>query len=276
MPNCRLYVLDDRLSPLPAGVYGELYIGGACVGRGYRGAPELTKKAFLPDPFTSDGMMYRSGDVACWTRSGEVRLRGRTDRQIKLRGQRVEPDELRFCLESCQSVKKAAVRACEQFGQTVLCAYYTGDEDVPETELMLDALPSNASGKVDLPRLKAWEPAPAAPQATPDDEIAAPSKPAAAAEASPAGGADIENVRRIWMEELDRETVSDSESFFSQGGTSLAALGVLTKYYSAGISMTLAEFYANPTIAGQAELFRPHGKSGDRKPAESGRSGRDG
>jgi amino acid adenylation domain-containing protein len=167
MPNCRLYVLDDRREPVPVGVFGELYIGGACVGRGYRNDEELTRKAFMADPFVSDGMMYRSGDVACWTNDGQLRLRGRVDRQIKLRGQRVEPDELRFCLENHPAVRKAAVRAAEQYGQTMLCAYFVPSGEVSERELMeyladklpvyllpsriirLPAMPMTASGKVD-------------------------------------------------------------------------------------------------------------------------------
>lgn len=175
MPNCAIYILDDRLSPLPVGVYGEIYIGGKNVGRGYRAAPELTKASFMADPFISGGRMYRSGDVACWTAAGELRLRGRTDRQIKLRGQRVEPDELKFCLERHPKVKKAAVRAVEQFGQTELCAYYTSDADVQESELMhfladalpvyllpvriikLESMPMTAGGKINERELPAPE-----------------------------------------------------------------------------------------------------------------------
>jgi amino acid adenylation domain-containing protein len=184
MPNCMLYVLDDRLQPLPFGVFGELYIGGANVGRGYRGAPELTQKAFLPDPFVSGGRMYRSGDMACWTRDGELRLRGRRDRQLKIRGQRAEPDELAFCLQGHPDVRKAAVKAVEAFGQTVLCAYYVSDSQVGEGELMrylgerlplyllparlirLGELPMTSSGKVDekllpVPELSGGNTAPA-------------------------------------------------------------------------------------------------------------------
>ncbi|MEA4964456.1 MAG: amino acid adenylation domain-containing protein [Oscillospiraceae bacterium] len=167
MRGCALYILDKRLEPLPIGVAGELYIGGACVGRGYRGAPELTSRAFQDDPFLTGGRMYRTGDVGCWTAEGELRLRGRRDRQLKLRGQRVEPDELAFCLLRHPAVRQSAVRAAEQFGQTVLCAYYTSEEPVSEQELMqflgsrlpvyllparilrLDAMPMTSSGKVD-------------------------------------------------------------------------------------------------------------------------------
>lgn len=135
MPNCALYVLDDRLEPLPFGVYGELYIGGECVGRGYRNAPELTEKAFLQSPFISDGRMYRSGDMACWAPDGMLRLQGRRDRQLKIRGQRAEPDELVFCLMEHPAVRKAAVRAIETHGQTVLCAYFTQENNISEGEL---------------------------------------------------------------------------------------------------------------------------------------------
>jgi amino acid adenylation domain-containing protein len=286
--NCRMYVLDEARREVFPTARGELYLAGVCLAEGYVGRPDLTQAAFVDDPMFPGERMYRTGDIARLKADGDIDCLGRRDAQIKLNGLRIELDEINGAATDSGVVTQCVTVPVQRpDGSAFLRAFAVpADRDadaenklrahmrtllpeymLPAEFVMLDALPSNASGKVDLPRLKAWEPAPAAPQATPDDEIAAPSKPAAAAEASPAGGADIENVRRIWMEELDRQTVSDSESFFSQGGTSLAALGVLTKYYSAGISMTLAEFYANPTIAGQAELFRPHAEPAPRAEA---------
>lgn len=167
MDGCAMYVLDERLEPLPVGISGEVYIGGACVGRGYRGAPELTERVFVDNPFLFSGRMYRSGDVGCFHADGELRLRGRRDRQLKLRGQRVEPDELAFCLMQHPAVRQSAVRAVEHFEQMVLCAYYTAEKPVPEQELLqflgtrlpvyllparilyLPQLPMTGSGKVD-------------------------------------------------------------------------------------------------------------------------------
>ena len=167
MENCRLYVLDRWMQPLPVGVYGDLYVGGICVGRGYRGAPQLTEQSFFASPFEAGERIYRTGDLACWTQEGELLLAGRTDRQVKLRGLRIEPQEVAACLAAHPQVKAAAAKVLEQNGQGILAAYYTSDEPLPQGELMrfigeylprymvpssivrLAKLPYTASGKVD-------------------------------------------------------------------------------------------------------------------------------
>lgn len=167
MENCRLYVLDRWMQPLPVGVYGDLYVGGICVGRGYRGAPQLTEQSFFASPFEAGERIYRTGDLACWTQEGELLLAGRTDRQVKLRGLRIEPQEVAARLAAHPQVKAAAAKVLEQNGQGILAAYYTSDEPLPQGELMrfigeylprymvpssivrLAKLPYTASGKVD-------------------------------------------------------------------------------------------------------------------------------
>ena len=91
------YILDSHLQPLPIGVYGDLYVGGLCVGRGYHNAPELTEQSFLESPFEPGERIYRTGDVACWNQQGRLLLGGRKDSQIKLRGLRIEPQEIAMC-----------------------------------------------------------------------------------------------------------------------------------------------------------------------------------
>lgn len=167
MPGCRLYVLDDRLQPLPIGVFGNLYIGGLSVGLGYRGDAALTDAAFLPNPFVGSERMYRSGDIAAWTPDGELLLGGRRDRQVKLRGQRVEPQELASCLALHPAVCDAAAKVIIIENQPVLSAYFTSSSKVGETELLtylasrlpaymlpasvirLEKIPLTANGKVD-------------------------------------------------------------------------------------------------------------------------------
>lgn len=167
MENCRLYVLDRWMQPLPVGVYGDLYVGGICVGRGYRGAPQLTEQSFFASPFEAGERIYRTGDLACWTQEGELLLAGRTDRQVKLRGLRIEPQEVAARLAAHPQVKAAAAKVLEQNGQGILAAYYTSDEPLSQGELMrfigeylprymvpssivrLAKLPYTASGKVD-------------------------------------------------------------------------------------------------------------------------------
>ncbi|MBQ1930938.1 MAG: amino acid adenylation domain-containing protein, partial [Lachnospiraceae bacterium] len=171
MNNCRLYVLDSWKNPLPAGVTGELYIGGSCVGRGYRGMEELTAEHFMEDPFCVGGRMYRTGDLAYWTEDGEICLVGRVDSQVKLRGLRIELTEVADCLALHPEVTAAAARVYKQGDQEMLVAYYSGPHNGPEVDLihhmaaylpyyMLPAcvlrvaeIPLTGNGKVDENRL---------------------------------------------------------------------------------------------------------------------------
>ena len=136
MGNCRLYVLDQWMNPLPVGGLGHLYVGGECVGRGYRNDPELTEKYFRDNPFVTKDRLYFTGDIASWTADGEILLKGRIDSQVKLRGLRVEPQEVASCIESYPGVLSATARVCEVNGQMVLGAYYCASEHINEAELL--------------------------------------------------------------------------------------------------------------------------------------------
>lgn len=167
MDNCRLYVLDAHLQPLPVGVMGEVYIGGLCVGQGYRNLHELTQKNFLPSPFEPGDMLYRSGDAGAWTPEGEIALGGRLDDQVKLRGLRIEPREIAMRLSSHERIDQAAVRVVERGRGALIAAYYTADSEISEAELTeflrsylpvymlpgtyvrLDQMPVTRSGKID-------------------------------------------------------------------------------------------------------------------------------
>lgn len=227
MGNCRLYVLDQWMNPLPVGGYGRLYVGGECVGRGYRNQPELTAKSFRDNPFVTGDRIYFTGDIGCWTTDGEIVLKGRLDNQVKLRGLRVEPQEVASCIESYPGVLAAVARVCEVNGQPVLGAYYCAQKQVKETELLahtatylprymipaflikMDKLPMNANGKVDESRLP-----------MPKD---------AASESVNNLSRTAEVVLDVFRTVLRREDIHGNSDYFLAGGNSLNAMECITQ-----------------------------------------------
>ncbi|MFD9518838.1 non-ribosomal peptide synthetase [Streptomyces sp. NPDC059979] len=231
LPGVRAHLLDDRLAPVTAvGAVGELYLAGPGLAHGYPGHPGLTAGRFVADPFAPEpgARMYRTGDQARRSAEGLLEYVGRVDRQVKLRGFRIEPGEVEHALAGLAGVSAAAVTVHEAApGDHRLAGYVTGSAVrpadllaelrrtlpahlVPSTVTVLDALPLTPNGKVDHRAL----PAPAAPAAEP---TAAP-----AAE----GGVD-EQVAEVWRTVLGVPGVEPTDDFLSLGGHSLAALRVV-------------------------------------------------
>ena len=260
----QLYVLDARMRPVPVGVAGELYIGGAGVARGYLNRPALTAASFVPDPFgdRSGARLYRTGDLARWRPDGVLEYLGRVDRQVKVRGYRVEPGEVEAALSAHPSVREAAVVPRDDAtGGTALVAYLAyrdvnalapgpaelrqwllqslPDYMVPSAFVMLDALPLTPNGKVDR-------------DALPDPEGIATA--GGAPYVAPRGPVE-DALAAVWGELLGRDRVGVHDNVFELGGHSLMVARVLARVRDLfGVEPPLREVMERPTVAGLARL----------------------
>ncbi|AGZ31588.1 non-ribosomal peptide synthetase [Burkholderia pseudomallei] len=267
IPDLQLYVLDDRREPVPMGVTGELYVGGAGVARGYLNRPELTRERFIDDPFVAGGRLYKTGDLARWRTDGSLEYLGRNDFQVKIRGFRIELGEIEAQLAKVAGVREVVVLARDSAAEMRdnatpnapmpksssetekrLVAYYTGDADVaalraqaaqhlpsymvPSAYVRLDAWPLTPNGKLDRRAL----PAPA------DDAYAR-------AEYEAPRGAKEEALAAIWRELLHVERVSRHDNFFELGGHSLLAIGVIERMRREGLHTDVRSIFNAQTLS---------------------------
>ncbi|MEW2380457.1 amino acid adenylation domain-containing protein, partial [Micromonospora sp. NPDC047812] len=255
--NTRIYLLDQHLRPVPPGAVGEIYVAGDCLARGYVGRADLTAERFVPDPFaTAAGQrLYRTGDLARWRHDGNLEFLGRADRQIKIRGYRVEPGEIEAALLHHPDVAEALVVADQgRTGDTRLLAYAVPagqalppgsalraflraslpEYMVPAQVVALPSLPLTATGKVDHTSLPN-------PADAPVDEVADRVAPRTAEEAT---------IATIWAETLGVPAVGVDDDFFELGGHSLLATQVMARVRGAlGIELPLRAIFENRTVA---------------------------
>ncbi|GAA1894344.1 hypothetical protein GCM10009837_15390 [Streptomyces durmitorensis] len=252
LPNMTMRVLDQHLQPVPVGVTGELYVGGAGVARGYVRQPEQTAAAFLPDPFGAPGdRMYRTGDLVRLLPGGDVDFLGRIDHQVKIRGHRIEITEIQLVLADHPQVREAVVTVRETGpGDRGLVAHYVAEGDTPPTHddlvdhcadrlppymvppafMALQALPLNANGKVDRTALAALE-----PQGEPD--VVAPHT------------VVQERIAEIWAGLLGRD-VGVHANFFHTGGNSILAIRLVAGLQDAfEIELPMRAVFEGPTVA---------------------------
>lgn len=240
----RILVLDDQLCPCPPGVVGDLFIGGPQLAIGYLGLPERTAEAFLVDPFRVGGRLYASRDRGYFDDEGELFFAGRRDRQVKIRGKRIELEEVEAHLLKLPGVEQAAVLVVQHNDDKRLIAFVTGESleglvlrhalarlvpeyMVPHRILLLDALPLGNAGKVDRQRLEGLIPE-EAPQTEGGDELAS-----------------------IWAKVLGHVPPSDKAGFMDEGGDSLLLLRALMMAQKAGYRCTdLMAIHRDNTLAG--------------------------
>ena len=256
--NTQIYILDRNLQPMPVGLAGELYIGGANLARGYFDRPELTAETFIANPFGNAGeRLYRTGDLAKFREDGNIDYCGRIDHQVKIRGFRIELGEIEAALEEQRGVREAIVIAREdKFGDKRLVGYVVPIEDsevdskhlrkklqeklpeymIPSTIVIVQAIPLSPNGKADRRLL------PAPDEAANEHEYVAPRT---SAEQIIAG---------VWEEVLAIERPSVEQNFFEIGGHSLLGAQIISRLRASfRIDIPLKALFESPTIAGLAE-----------------------
>ncbi|MBP5580655.1 MAG: AMP-binding protein, partial [Ruminococcus sp.] len=250
LPGVKEYIVDSDGNELPAGVVGELYIGGIGVAIGYNNLPEMTAERFIE---YKGERVYKSGDFARWTAEGFVEILGRRDNQIKLRGLRIELDEVESVLGSADGIIRTAVKIEKINGIEHLCAWFTADHKVdigalkkelgrtltnymvPTAYMQLDEMPMTPNGKLDLKNLPV-------PELFRTDKGEAPSSPAEHIFCS------------IFSKILHVDNIGVNENFFDLGGTSLLVTNVVIEAERNGYTLSFGDIFDNPTPKALAEL----------------------
>ena len=260
--NSRIYILDGSLQPVPVGVTGEIFIGGAGVARGYLNRSELTAEMFIADPFREGqgGRLYRTGDRGRYLPDGNIEFIGRMDNQVKIRGYRIELGEIEAVLTKHPTVKDCVVVACEREAQSAknLVGYVVPREHsvlsvtelrrylkeklpeymIPSSFVVLEALPLMPNGKVDRNRL----PPPDGTRPPLTGEFVSPRT-------------EIEElIAQTWREVLKIENVGIYDNFFELGGHSLLATQIVARLQEAfNKDVPLRVLFDAPTIAELAQ-----------------------
>lgn len=286
MPDLRLYILDQHFQLVPAGVPGEMYVGGEGLARGYLNRPELTAERFIPDPFSGEpsARLYRTGDSARHLPGGDIEYLGRLDHQVKIRGYRVELGEIEAAVSRHPAVREAVVLARDAGGERTLVAYLVcngqtnptvtelrvfiqsllPDYMAPSSYVFLDSLPLTTNGKVDRKAL----PEPDTIRPNLEETFVAPT------------GAMESALAEIWAQVLGLERVGVHDNFFDLGGHSLLLMqlhGKLNEKFQTDIS--LAELFEYSTVSAQAKWLSKQGSetaetAGLEEQAQKLRSGR--
>ncbi|MBJ8347536.1 amino acid adenylation domain-containing protein [Antrihabitans sp. YC2-6] len=265
IPGLGVYVLDQRLHPVPIGVAGEMYVVGGQLARGYLRRPGLSAGRFVADPYGAPGaLMYRTGDIGRWNSDGQLEYAGRSDSQVQLRGFRIELGEIEAALLRHESVADAVaiVRSDERTGErlvgyvvprsggavdtTAVSDFVSGfltDYMVPDVLVVLAELPLTANGKLDRRALPAPSFVGSLASRAPETELE-------------------KSIASVFAEVLGLETVGADDSFFALGGDSIVSIQLVSRAKSRGVVFTPRDVFERKTVAGLAEAAQLHAESG--------------
>ncbi len=273
IPDLQVYLLDAHLQPVPIGVSGEIYVGGAGLACGYLNRPDLTAERFIPHPFddTPNARLYKTGDLARYRPDGAIEYLGRLDHQVKIRGYRIELGEVKAALTRHAAVREVVVVArADAPGDTRLVAYIVANGApstaqwrgflketlpgymVPAAFVLLDTLPLTPNGKTDRRALASYDFAPASTRQPSTDRV------------------DLlrdnplyHQLTRLWEDVLHTSDIGVADSFFTLGGHSLLAVRLVNEIARAtGVRLPLATFFTDPTVEGVARALK-HRRDGD-------------
>ncbi|MFH7012920.1 amino acid adenylation domain-containing protein [Flavobacterium sp. FlaQc-52] len=249
--NRQVYIMESGATQLtPVGIVGELCISGKGIAAGYLNQPELTREKFVSNPFNSDLLLYRTGDLGYWMPDGNIGFIGRKDQQIKIRGYRVELGEIEQALQEDKTVTTAVVLAKERAGEQVLVAYVVGtniniealknglrtslpDYMIPGFYVELETIPLTSNGKINKQALLAIE-----DLGVKNNEYVAP-------------GNDLESqMVLLWEEILGISKIGITTSFFDLGGHSLKVIRLINKLEKLGYKLKVKDVFESPTILG--------------------------
>ncbi len=257
--NTKIYILDQKLNPLPIGAIGELYIGGAGVARGYLNRPELTQERFIQNPF-AEGRIYKTGDLVRYLPDGNLEYIGRNDFQVKIRGFRVELGEIENTISHFPGIQQCSVQYFTE-PKSILVGYYVAHQAIDKNELRvylesklpdymlpnvfisLNQLPLTVNGKLDrkalpIPEFKGEE------YIAPRNELE-------------------QSIAHIWQELLQVERVGIQDDFFKLGGNSIEAIRIISLIKELGYQLQLKELITQRNIANIIPKLTPIEKKKD-------------
>ncbi|WP_417237021.1 amino acid adenylation domain-containing protein [Bizionia paragorgiae] len=254
--NTEIYILNEALQPMPIGVVGELFIAGLGLAKGYYNQKELTDKKFVSNPFIDGQKMYRSGDLACWTKEGTLKFIGRIDDQIKLRGYRIELGDIENNLMEFPEVKDAVVTLKSVGNTEHLVGYYIANDNIEtlrfreflSTRLLgymiphyyhkLDVIPLTPNGKLDKKALPI-------PEGNMEMSLELPETP------------EEKLLTKVWCEVLGIKVVGIYDNFFSVGGDSIKSIQISSRLRNLGYDIPVRTLMSVFTIKEQAKSLKP-------------------